>query len=123
MKRDLDRLMAERSLDGFLVLGEGHGPVMRYLTSGGYFEGALLLKPRGEEVTLVHGMMERDTAVATGLRTINREEHFNGYELLKEFAAIGWQLTPPTSPAPWRWSGCAGGSGSMACRMRARRWH
>ena len=85
MKRDLDRLMAERSLDGFLVLGEGHGPVMRYLTSGGYFEGALLLKPRGEEVTLVHGMMERDTAVATGLRTINREEHFNGYELLKEF--------------------------------------
>jgi Xaa-Pro aminopeptidase len=85
MKRDLDRLMAERSLDGFLVLGEGHGPVMRYLTSGGYFEGALLLKPRGEEVTLVHGMMERDTAAATGLRTINREEHFNGYELLKEF--------------------------------------
>ena len=59
MKRDLDRLMAERNLDGFLVLGEGHGPVMRYLTSGGYFEGALLLKPRGEEVTLVHGMMER----------------------------------------------------------------
>ena len=85
MKRDLDRLMAERNLDGFLVMGEGHGPVMKYLTSGGFFEGALLLKPRGEEVTLVHGMMERDTAAATGLRTVNREEHFNGYELLKEF--------------------------------------
>ncbi|MDE0182016.1 MAG: M24 family metallopeptidase [Caldilineaceae bacterium] len=85
MKRDLDRLMAERKLDGFLVMGEGHGPVMKYLTSGGFFEGALLLKPRGEEVTLVHGMMERDTAAATGLRTVNREEHFNGYELLKEF--------------------------------------
>ena len=85
MKRDLDRLMAERDLDGFLVMGEGHGPVMKYLTSGGFFEGALLLKPRGEEVTLVHGMMERDTAAATGLRTVNREEHFNGYELLKEF--------------------------------------
>ncbi len=86
MKRDLDRLMEERDLDGFLVLGEGHGPVMRYLTNGGFFEGALLLKPRGEEVTLVHGMMERDTAAATGLRTINREEHFNMYELLKEFS-------------------------------------
>ena len=85
MKRDLDRLMAERELDGFLVMGEGHGPVMKYLTNGGFFEGALLLKPRGEEVTLVHGMMERDTAAATGLRTVNREEHFNGYELLKEF--------------------------------------
>ena len=85
MKRDLDRLMEERNLDGFLVLGEGHGSVMRYLTSGGFFEGALLLKPRGEEVTLVHGMMERDTAADTGLRTVNREEHFNGYELLKEF--------------------------------------
>ena len=85
MKRDLDRLMAERNLDGFLVLGEGHGPVMKYLTSGGFFEGALLLKARGEEVTLVHGMMERDTAAATGLRTVNREEHFNGYKLLKEF--------------------------------------
>ena len=85
MKRDLDRLMAERDLDGFLVMGAGHGPVMKYLTNGGFFEGALLLKPRGEEVTLVHGMMERDTAAATGLRTVNREEHFNGYELLKEF--------------------------------------
>ena len=85
MKRDLDRLMAERNLDGFVVLGEGHGPAMKYLTNGGFFEGALLLKARGEEVTLVHGMMERDTAAATGLRTVNREEHFNGYELLKEF--------------------------------------
>ncbi len=85
MKRDLDRLMAERNLDGFVVLGEGHSAVMKYLTNGGFFEGALLLKARGEEVTLVHGMMERDTAAATGLRTVNREEHFNGYQLLKEF--------------------------------------
>ena len=87
MKRDLDRLMAERNLDGVLVLGEGHGAVMRYLTNGGYFEGALLLKPRGREITLIHGMMERDTAAATGLRTIDRDEHFNGYKLLQEFAA------------------------------------
>jgi Xaa-Pro aminopeptidase len=85
MKRDLDRLMEERNLDGFLVLGEGHGPVMKYLTNGAFFEGALLLKPRGEEVTLVHGAMERDTAAATGLRAVNREEHFNRYRLLQEF--------------------------------------
>ena len=29
--------------------------------------------------------MERDTAAATGLRAINREEHFNRYRLLQEF--------------------------------------
>lgn len=86
MKKDMDRLMAERNLDGFLVFGEGHGTAMKYLTNGAFFEGALLLKPRGQALTLVHGGMERDTAAATGLRTINREEHFNRYQLLKEFS-------------------------------------
>jgi len=85
MKKDLDRLMTERKLDGFVVLGEGHGPVMKYLTNGAFFEGALLLKPQGQELTLIHGGMERDTAAATGLPTINRDEHFNSYTLLQEF--------------------------------------
>ena len=65
MKKDLDRLMAERNLDGFLVFGEGHGTAMKYLTNGAFFEGALLLKPRGQALTLVHGGMERDTAAAS----------------------------------------------------------
>ncbi len=85
MKHDIDRLLAERNLDGFLVMGGGHGPAMRYLTNGGFFEGALVLKKRGGETTLIHGLMERDNAEATGLKLIGRDQHFNGYELLREF--------------------------------------
>jgi hypothetical protein len=85
MKHDIDRLLAERNLDGFLVMGGGHGSAMRYLTNGGFFEGALVLKKRGGETTLIHGLMERDTAEATGLKLIGRDQHFNGYELLREF--------------------------------------
>jgi len=85
MKHDIDRLLAERDLDGFLVMGNGHGSAMRYLTGGGFFEGALVLKKRGGETTLVHGLMERDTAEVTGLKLIGRDQHFNGYELLREF--------------------------------------
>ena len=59
---------------------------MRYLTSGGFFEGALVLKKRGGDTTLVHGLMERDNAAATGLKLIPRDTHFNGYKLLQEFS-------------------------------------
>lgn len=85
MKHDIDRLLAERNLDGFLVMGSGHGSAMRYLTNGAFFEGALVLKKRGGETTLVHGLMERDTAEATGLNLIARDQHFNHYELMSEF--------------------------------------
>ncbi|MGB5050085.1 MAG: hypothetical protein WBO46_14170 [Caldilineaceae bacterium] len=85
MKQDIDRLLAARNLDGFLVMGNGHGSAMRYLTGGGFFEGALVLKKRGGDTTLVHGLMERDNAEATGLALIGRDQHFNGYELLREF--------------------------------------
>ena len=44
MKQDLDRLMAERNLDGLLVLGNSAGnPVMNYLTGGAHLERALVL--------------------------------------------------------------------------------
>jgi len=85
MKHDIDCLLAERNLDGFLVMGSGHGSAMRYLTNGAFFEGALVLKKRGGETTLVHGLMERDTAEATGLNLIARDQHFNHYELMSEF--------------------------------------
>ncbi|RME63520.1 MAG: hypothetical protein D6790_04575, partial [Caldilineae bacterium] len=85
MKAHLDQLMAERNLDGFLVLGSGHGSTMRYLTGGGFFEGALVLKAQGGPLTLVHGMMERDNAAQTGLALVDRDKHFNRYELLREF--------------------------------------
>ena len=63
MKTDLDRLMAERNLDAFLVLGDSHGnTIMNYLTGGASLERALVFKRRGEATTLIHGGMERDNA-------------------------------------------------------------
>ena len=78
MKSDLDRLMAERNLDGFLVLGDSHGnTIMNYLTGGANLERALVFKRRGEPMTLIHGGMERDNAAATGLRLLNRDQLYD----------------------------------------------
>lgn len=85
MKADLDRLMAERNLDGILVVGNSHGnQVMNYLTGGAHLEQALILKRRHGPLTLVHGAMERDTAAATGLTLVNRDQTYNHYDLLKK---------------------------------------
>ncbi len=85
MKQDLDRLMAERKLDAFLVLGDSTGnPVMNYLTSGAHLERALIVKRRNAPITLIHGGMERDTAAATGLRLVDRDAHYNQMQYLQE---------------------------------------
>jgi Xaa-Pro aminopeptidase len=74
MKADLDRLMTARNLDGFLVIGNASGnPALNYLTNGAHLENAVVLKRRGEPITLIHGAMERDNAAATGLRLVNRD--------------------------------------------------
>lgn len=78
MRSDLDRLMAERNLDAFLVLGDSHGnTIMNYLTGGAMLERAIVFKRRGEALTLIHGSMERDNAAATGLRLIDRDANYN----------------------------------------------
>ncbi len=85
MKHDLDRLMAERKLDAFLVLGDSTGnPVMNYLTGGAHLERALIVKRRNAPITLIHGGMERDTAAATGLRLIDRDAQYNQMRYLQE---------------------------------------
>lgn len=85
MKQDLDRLMAERNLDAFLVLGDSAGnPVMNYLTGGAHLERALLVKRRGTPLTLIHGGMERDTAAATGLRLVDRDATYDAMRYLRE---------------------------------------
>ena len=44
MKRDLDRLMAERSLDAAVVMGSTFdSPTLYYLTGGANFEGATIV--------------------------------------------------------------------------------
>lgn len=84
MKSDLDRLMAARNLDGLLVIGDASGnPIMNYLTRGAALERALIVKRRGEPLTLIHGSMERDTAAETGMILVDRDQTYNRYELIK----------------------------------------
>lgn len=85
MKSDLDRIMAERNLDALLVMGDASGnQVMNYLTGGAHLERALIVKRRGGPLTLIHGSMERDTAVRTGMVLVDRDQKYNRYELLKK---------------------------------------
>lgn len=85
MKHDLDRLMAERKLDAFLVIGDSTGnPVMNYLTGSAHLERALIVKRRGTPITLIHGGMERDTAAATGLQLVDRDAQYNQMRYLQE---------------------------------------
>lgn len=85
MRADLDRLMAERNLDALLVMGDARGnTVLNYLTGGAQLEGALVTKRRGGPLTLIHGSMERDTAAATGLKLVDRDNNYNSYTLLQK---------------------------------------
>ncbi len=85
MKADLDRLMEERRLDALLVMGDARGnTVLNYLTGGAHLEGALVVKRRGGPLTLIHGLMERDTAAGTGLALVDRDAVYNGFELLRK---------------------------------------
>jgi len=72
VKRDLDRLMAERGLDAFVVSGKAHGnPAMYYLVNGANLTHAWVVQKRGEEPTLLCSAIERDEAAASGLNTVN----------------------------------------------------
>jgi Xaa-Pro aminopeptidase len=85
MKADLDRIMQERNLDALLVMGDAGGnKVMNYLTNGAPLERALVVKRRGGPLTLIHGSMERDTALATGLVLVDRDQKYNRYQLLNK---------------------------------------
>lgn len=85
MKADLDRIMAERNLDALLVMGDtGGNKVMHYLTGGAPLERALVVKRRGGPLVLIHGSMERDTALQTGLQLVDRDQTYNRYELLNK---------------------------------------
>jgi Xaa-Pro aminopeptidase len=77
--------MAERNLDGLIVLGDSAGnQVMNYLTGGAHLENAIVLKRRGGPLTLIHGSMERDTAARTGLALVDRDQTYNQYELIRK---------------------------------------
>lgn len=71
MKTDLDSLMQSQQVAGLLVLGSGiHNPAMVYLTGGGHFAQAALVKKCGEPARLFCRPMERDEAARSGLEVI-----------------------------------------------------
>jgi Xaa-Pro aminopeptidase len=73
MKSDLDRLMAEKNIDQLVVFGpDGLGTVnaaFNYFVGGRHIIG-LVIKKRGRQPVLIHGVMERDDAAKTGLELI-----------------------------------------------------
>ncbi len=70
MKRDIDRLMAERNLDAAVVRGSTlDSPTVRYLLDGHKLEGVTILLRPGRPGLLVHHPMERDDAALTGMET------------------------------------------------------
>ncbi len=70
MKRDIDRLLAERNLDAAVVRGSTlDSPTVRYLLDGHKLEGVTILLRPGRPGVLVHSPMERDDAALTGMET------------------------------------------------------
>jgi Xaa-Pro aminopeptidase len=70
MKRDIDRLLAERNLEAAVVRGSTlDSPTVRYLTDGHKLEGVTILLRPGQRGVLIHNPMERDDAVLTGMET------------------------------------------------------
>lgn len=71
MKRDIDRLLAERGLDAAVVLGStATSPTLYYLASGAGLENAMVLFRPGERAVLVHSPIERDDAARTGMACV-----------------------------------------------------
>lgn len=85
MKNELDALMKQDGLDGLLVLGSGmHNPTMVYLTGGGHFSDAFLIKKQGENPILCVNPMEREEAAKSGYKIYTFLD-FNYFDLLKQY--------------------------------------
>jgi Xaa-Pro aminopeptidase len=70
MKRDIDRLMAERNLNAAVVRGSTlDSPTVRYLTDGHKLENVTILLRPGRPGVLIHHPMERDDAALTDMET------------------------------------------------------
>ena len=77
MRSDLDRLMAERGIDAFIIPAtEGVSPQRDYLT-GGIQAHPLVIKKRGSAPVLIAKAMERDEAAKSGLAVLTYEDFRN----------------------------------------------
>jgi Xaa-Pro aminopeptidase len=86
LKRDLDRLMAERNIDAIVVEGPdglgGANPDFNYFVQGAHLTGTVF-KKRGEAAVLLHSPWEQIQAESTGLALISTNR-WNKREILSE---------------------------------------
>ena len=69
MKQDLDCLIQERNLDAVIVMGKMNGnPPLQYVSNGAKVIRAHVVKKRGEEPVLICAPIDREEAVASGLK-------------------------------------------------------
>ena len=87
MKHDLDRLMAERTIDALVVEGpdgfDAANPDFNYFVNSEHVNG-LIIKKRGEPTMLIHHPWEQVQAEATGLVLIS-SERWNRREIARVF--------------------------------------
>lgn len=84
MKKDLDSLMELNDLDALIVTGSAqHNPAMVYLAGIAHLTGDLI-KKRGGDPVLFHGVMEREEAAKSGL-PLKGLEGYEMKELLNQY--------------------------------------
>ncbi|NJL95917.1 MAG: hypothetical protein HC915_20395 [Anaerolineae bacterium] len=83
MRSDIDRLMAERQLDAFIIPShEGEDHARDYIT-GGVHASAMVVKKQGQPAVLVANHMEIDEAAKSGLEVLTFDA-FNQTEILRQ---------------------------------------
>ncbi len=96
MRSDLDRLMAERDLDAFIIPSvEGRNPYRDYLT-GGVHTAGMVIKKRDEAPRLIVNHMEIDEAKRSGL-PVQSLDDFDYGQIAKEHG----RGTPAAQRAFW----------------------
>ncbi|MCB9436858.1 MAG: aminopeptidase P family protein [Anaerolineales bacterium] len=85
MKSDLDRLMQERDIDAFVIIGsENENTDRNYLTNSAH-ASATVVKKRGQEAVLIVSAMEIDEAKKSGL-TVYTMQDFDLFTIMQKHA-------------------------------------
>jgi Xaa-Pro aminopeptidase len=83
MKADLDRLMQERNIDAFIILGTENEDQDRHYITNGVHASATVIKKRGSPPVLIAHAMEYDEAIKSGLQVYTPQE-FDFARIIKE---------------------------------------
>jgi len=88
MKSDLDRLMAQRGIDAFVIIGyAAHNHTLNYMTNGAAISEGIVVKKRQSAPVLIVGPMEREEAARSGLQ-VETHNDYNRHNLVKEFGSF-----------------------------------